>query len=162
MCKFPECSTGEGKCKLWRLSFSEAEKELILFADGKLHRRSATDKTYRKVILRLLKDDLSQLKPVIGKALCSYHMKTIFLHCLDQVPSERCWTDQESNIRRRYVGALRLLVDHLKCRNIPHYFIGNVNLIDKTLLSGTTWNYVEKYFSDRAKEYEWRPNWAWI
>lgn len=153
VCEFPEQSVNKGKCKLWRLSFSEIEKEIILHADGKLQRSKTTSETCRKVILRLLKDDLSQIKLDLGKALCSYHIKTVFLHYLDKVPDDSSWTDQEPNVRRRYVGALRLLLEHVKRRHLPHYFISNVNLINETLLDRPTWDSVEKYFTDRLAEY---------
>lgn len=153
VCELLEQSTDTNKCKLWRLSFSEAEKEIILHADGTLQRGTATGETCRKTILRLLKDDLNQLKNV-GKALCSYHMKTIFLYYLDEVPDESKWANSELIIRKHYVGALRLLIEHLKQRNIPHYFIRNVNLIIEALLSETKWNSAVKYFANIVTEYE--------
>jgi len=51
-----EMGLGEGRCRWWRLSFSAAEKEIVLHADGTFS--SIDARTCRKDVLRLLKHDL--------------------------------------------------------------------------------------------------------
>lgn len=140
-----------GKCKLWRISFSAAEKDIILSCDGSL--KASDEKTNRKDVLRLLKDDIEQLnKEQVRdrKVLCSFHAKTVFLRCLDEFHRDSDW----KNIRDRYVAALKMLVDCLERGHMSHYFISGVNLLDRSNVSAAQWNRVVRYFSDVIAQFD--------
>jgi hypothetical protein len=117
---------------LWRISFSAAEKDIILRADGMA--KATEEKTNRKAVLRLLKDDIEKFnrhRADDEKLLCSFHAKTVFLHCLEEIPRDDDWQD----IRRCYVAALNMFVDFLTKGRMPHYFVNGVNLIDRTRMT---------------------------
>ena len=139
---------------MWRISFSAAEKEIILYSDGTL--RSTSQVTHRKAVLRLLKDDVEQYnkgKSGDRKTLCSYHVKMAFLHYLDRVARDDDWTDEESNIRMRYVEAVKLLIEKLQEGNLPHYFMDKVNTLEESGLTKAELKRAIKYFNDIIMRY---------
>ena len=147
-----EASKDSGTCKLWRISFSAADKEIVTHADGTL--KATDEKTCRKDVLRLLKSDVERFnkQQLVGDkdVLCSLHVKTILLGCLDEFRSDRDWID----VRDRYVGALHRFVACLESRVLPHYYVKSVNLIDGSLLSTAQWKKVVKYFKDIIHEFD--------
>lgn len=71
-------------CQLWRVSFSHAEKDLILHANK-------SDNGCRKDILRILKKIKEDIKeninlktPVEMDKFCSYHLKMFILEFFDK------------------------------------------------------------------------------
>jgi hypothetical protein len=142
-------------CRFWRLSFSGAEKEIILHADGTHVRKhestgsSRVKSTCRKDVLRLLKEDLVKFGRV-HKPISSYDLKTTFLHLLDEKPEDSDWaTDKLIN---RYVDALAKVVDGIERETICHYFV-NENLFD-TKLRQTDVTCVLNHFEKILRKYE--------
>ena len=131
-------------CRSWRISFSMAEKEIIFHADG----TDSSTETCKKDVLRLLKDDVERLnKQMENIFMCSYFMKTVLLHLLDNLHSKRnCWLHKGSKLRLRYTDALLLLVKFLGDANIPHYFIRQENLLDHTVYKGKDIKFSIKFF----------------
>ena len=153
-----ELDLDAGQCTLWRISFSAAEKEIILHSDGELKCTSSDTKTHRKDVLRLLKDDVEQLNKnklnygcLPRKILNSYHVKTIFLHYLDRVVRDDEWNDEAPNLRERYVEAVKFLIERVRERNLPHYFIDQTNLME--YLKDVDAARAEVYFSAIATRY---------
>src|SRR5688572_5572496 len=116
-----EKSCPDNECIFWRISFSAAEKQLTLHADQSPSSDSAS--TCRKSVLRLLKGDLYEFKAnnENNDALCSFHIKTTFLHLMDKVPDDAHWT--KDLLLARYIDGLRMLIDALQKDEIRHYFI---------------------------------------
>lgn len=146
-----ESRKADQQCKLWRVSFSEAEKNIILHADETM--TDSRDRTCRKDVLRLLKDDLEEYNKRQAsdkKALCSYHMKTAWLHYLDTTPSDGLW--QTSNVRERYREAVELLLEYIDRREMPHYFVAGVNIIDEKRATAAEWKRIIKHFETSIDE----------
>jgi Mab-21 protein len=146
-----EADKDNGTCKLWRISFSAPDKKIIMHADGTL--KATEEKTCRKDVLRLLKSDIELFKNehIVGDkdVLCSLHVKTILLRCLDDFRSDKDWTE----VRDRYVGALHRFVACLESRVLPHYYVNSVNIIDGSRLSSAQWNKVVNFFKDIIDEF---------
>ena len=92
--------------RLWRLSFSAAEKAIFSdFAGGA--------ETCRKDVLRLLKTDLLEFyaDPTATRdedsprVFCSYYLKMLVLHLYDRFPSNDDW-EKGTMLLPRYVDAL--------------------------------------------------------
>lgn len=138
------------QCRWWRLSFSAAEKEILKHADG-IHSQSDS-RTCRKDVLRLLKDDLATFyenNKLADKSICSYFIKTIVLHLLED--RRKSWAD--SDLLQRYVDGLQSTLDCLKDRNIEHYFIKGENLLDEKEISEENLNKIEVYFRNKLTYY---------
>ena len=128
MFSFTEYSVTPEKCILWRFGFNHAEKEIILFADGKYN--DIVGKSCRKDVFRLLKDDLEKtFEKEELEDICSYLMKTTMLHLYERLPRPEAWI--HSALRDRYVDALKSLLTCFKEKYMEHYFIKGQNLLDK-------------------------------
>ena len=118
-----------GQCRLWRLSFSAAEKKLLVSADGK-HARGMT--TCRKDILRLLKLDLSDFYEAGRKEepheFPSYNLKMLVLNVFEQQPDRKDWAKDKA-LLARYTDALRYWKTSIVERQLPHYFIAGENML---------------------------------
>lgn len=156
MCFIVEKSCPDKECILWRISFSAAEKKLTLHADQDLSNDSASagkGQTCRKSVIRLLKSDLDEFK-VNNKSndiLCSFHIKTTFLHLIDKVPNASDWT--KDHLVKRYTDGLRMLVKSLQKGEICHYFIRNANLLDEHVGKKLKMKSLEQYFSSLLEKY---------
>jgi hypothetical protein len=142
-------------CRFWRLSFTAAEKQIILHADGTHAKKrdsssSGSGKsTCRKDVLRLLKEDLNKFRR-IDPGISSYDLKTIFLHLLDDKPEGSDWaTDKLIN---RYVDALAKVIDSIKRKTIRHYFVDE-NLFDMKLTQADVAK-VLTYFETKFEHYK--------
>jgi len=139
------------QCELFRISFSQQEKLILLYADG-IHnnddfdRCQETKKTCRKNVLRLINNDLEVCPDNIihrvlghkgnGKVICSFHIKTILLHLYDELADIDLWVD--ALLRCRYVDALRKVVESLRSSERMHYFIAEENLLSVGLNNVST------------------------
>lgn len=139
------------QCILWRVSFSYAEKTILLKADS--HRKIDVR---RKDLIRLLKCDLegfrrkpkaADLSPVdistddLLPDVSSYVMKTLALHMFDIYPAMD-WTPE--NINKRHIYALRYLKGCLLGSSLEsglpmlkHYFQPKYNVFSNLLQSPT-------------------------
>ncbi|XP_068762759.1 cyclic GMP-AMP synthase-like receptor 1 isoform X2 [Montipora capricornis] len=104
---------------LWRYSFSEAEKKLFLRGG---HGEASS---CRKQVLRILKAlkeglDLHPLK--------SYHLKTMLLYECEEKPHPSSWSFD--HLGDRFMGLLQRLLDCLRQKNCPHYFMREFNLFE--------------------------------
>jgi len=142
LCLIAEKSCPENKCILWRISFSAAEKQLY----------KETGETYKSVH-RLLKQDLHEFKKnnEQNDALCSFHIKTTFLHLMDKVPDDSEWT--KDRLLDRYKDGLRMLIASLGKGEIKHYFIHRANLLDRQTSKKKQLKSVEQYLSRRLATY---------
>lgn len=147
--------SADKECILWRISFSAAEKQLTLHADhedpSNCSASAGKGQTFRKSVLRLLKSDLHEFKVnnENNDALCSFHIKTTFLHLIDKLPDASHWTKDQ--LLDRYTDGLRMLVESLQKREICHYFIRSANLLDAQ--KGRQMKAVEQYFTRRLANY---------
>ena len=147
-----EYNLREGESKLWRLSFSAAEKRLLLHADG-LDTFSC-NATCRKDVLRLLKQDLVVWQEEQkSSTICSFFLKTTVLHLfdLDHLSRDSSWS--QSDLRLRYLDALHLLVFYLQARYICHYFIEDENLLSLQEHHWEELRRIEKYFKNQINIY---------
>jgi len=151
---FIEIDKDPNQCELFRISFSEQEKKILLHADGMSNdeRGKEYKKTCRKQVLKLLKNDLEQCTDNIiintsahysadekdGKVICSFHVKTILLNLYDELADIDLWVDDSFTLRCRYVDALRRLVDSLRSSTLMHYFITDENLLSDGLNNVST------------------------
>ena len=103
----------------WRLSFSGAEKKLLL------HGAHGEEIGCRKQVLRLMKAFRDHMKWV---KLTSYHLKTIMLYEYEAHPNPNDWSSECLSVR--FIGFLNKLECHLRQANCPHYFIEGVNLLE--------------------------------
>jgi len=119
-------------------------------------RESKGRKTCRKKVLKLLKDDLEHLrlnkKSTDKKILCSYHLKTIMLSCYDDRYRIEEWEDRQETVRKRYIDALRKLVNCLNVWKIDHYFIMDANLLE--VEDNGKKKAMIDYFNEKIKEFE--------
>jgi len=137
------------------MSFSAAEKEIILHADGKKkHSPPNNGQTCRKDVLRLLKYDLFEFyanSRFAEENICSYYIKTIFLHLLDEQHETRHWANEL--LRCRYVDALSRIVRCLEKDHIEHYFIPGENILSEKFIPRSQLDAVKQYFSDKRCRY---------
>ena len=119
-------------CRLWRLSFSAAEKGMLYRADGEF---ADGHRTCRKAVLRLLKTDLLDFyadptRQDAPQTFTSYHLKMIMLNLYDEFPRNAHW-ESDTMLLSRYWEALcywkRILLDG----NLPFYFEKGVNLMEE-------------------------------
>lgn len=116
-----------GKCSLWRVSFSAAEKRLMQCATD------ATGQLCRKEVFKLLKEDIEDFKndSEVGGHLDfgSFELKNIFLKLLDDQPADEFW--RQDNLHICYSWALFKVSQCLMEEHVPHYFISSVNVLKK-------------------------------
>ena len=116
-----------GECRLWRLSFSSAEKKLLVSADAK-HAPDST--THRKDVLKLLKLDLSdfyETRRDEPHEFLSYNLKMLMLNLYEKQPDSQLWG--KSLLLARYTDALRDWKTSIDERQLPHYFIEGENML---------------------------------
>lgn len=115
-----EIQLGPNNDKLWRVSFSNIEKSLILHADR-------GQKTCRKIVFRFLKFILEKAKESYNiQGLCSYHIKTFMLYLYDEWPAEESWS--HTMLRTRLHHCVPQLQKVLRDKKLFHYFLKSVNL----------------------------------
>ena len=111
------CCTKRVCCgTFWRLSFSEAEKFL-------LKPKAESEKKCYRVVKAIFQLHEKDLKP----PLCSYHLKTLFLHRRKHYPRE--WT---ASLYGNVVAFLEDLINRLcgsRKPRLPHFFIQRIDLL---------------------------------
>ncbi|CAH1231101.1 MB21D1 [Branchiostoma lanceolatum] len=123
---------------LWRLSFSQTEKEIfsgqILSPTDARTSNHAT--TCRKDCLRCLKYIKYKLQLTGGVArnidFASYHLKTVLLHAIVKQPGG--WENE--NLVTCLVYVIDELVKCISNRHLPHFFIPGYNLFDPAIFNG--------------------------
>ncbi|XP_062574427.1 cyclic GMP-AMP synthase-like [Saccostrea cucullata] len=117
---------------LWRVSFSHAEKELILHANQK-------DNGCRKEIFKLLKkikENIKNENPTKIDKFSSYHLKMFMLGFYD-----RHQDFSQENKERLFKQSITELIGCLRCGKIKNYFIPCDNVLffvpnsEKTLVA---------------------------
>lgn len=93
----------------WRISFSEAEKKLLLPSDS--------DKKYFKIVKAIFQAKKEELKP-----LTSFHLKNAFL-------LHRCEKPDKSNLARSVLEFIQNLIQRMRKGLLPHFFVSRVNLL---------------------------------
>jgi len=139
------------------LSFSGAEKEITLYADGK--NSAAKFHTCRKDVLRLLKNDLFEFyrsNRFDDEMVCSYYIKTIFLHLLEERIQPKLWTSEL--LRLRYVEALSRTVSCLEDSYIEHYFISGENILSEKHIPEKQLDDIKRYFLAKQRCYSQSSN----
>ena len=103
----------------WRLSFSGAEKKLLL--------QGAQGEAIgcRRQVLRIMKALREEKKWV---KLTSYHLKTVMLYEYEAHPNPNDWSFE--CLSYRLIGFLKRLECYLRQANCPHFFIKDVNLLE--------------------------------
>ena len=110
----------------WRLSFSRAE--IVLLNSW----MPVQQIVYHMLRVFVKTERLTDITDSTGtKILSNYHIKTLMLWACELKP--RTWWSEDMNVVRMCVVLLHVLVDWLKNRNCPHYFVNNCNLIDTSL-----------------------------
>jgi len=162
------------ECKFWRISFSAAEKEIMLHADGAHlpHDDGVTAITCRKDVLRLLKDDLLRFnennKPLSGvpsteyrvpsrsrrqRALFnSFFLKTTVLQLFEKRHLHGQWT--KSDLRERYIEALRMVSRGLDTGCISHYFIKDENLMKLSEFNQSYLQQLAAFFNKQIEQFD--------
>ncbi|KAL5007368.1 hypothetical protein ScPMuIL_016174 [Solemya velum] len=103
----------------WRFSFSSAELYLV-------HRWPNTaSKCY--ILLKLLKNEIGNEMPSLGKTLCSYHLKTLMFWIVEET-GIKFWS--EHSLVDCLLFALRRLLEWIENGYIPHYFFRDNNLFE--------------------------------
>jgi len=129
-----EYTMDANECKFWRLSFSPAEKEIMLHADGThqhKQRGSSSHVTCRKDVLRLLKEDLDKFyrnNKHHSVTVGSFYLKTTVLELFEKKHEDREWL--KSHLSERYMEALGMVATGLESGKINHYFIEDENLLE--------------------------------
>ncbi|KFQ74135.1 Cyclic GMP-AMP synthase, partial [Phoenicopterus ruber ruber] len=115
----------------WRLSFSHLEKAMMNnHGSSKTCCESDGPKCCRKGCLKLLKYLLEQLKtkhPKQMEKICSYHVKTAFLHSCVMWPNDTDWHLEDLDYC--FQKCLEYLLDCLQKSQLPHFFIPKYNLL---------------------------------
>ena len=99
----------------WRISFSKAELTLS-------KNMTQTQKNCYKFLKVIAAEEFSN-----PKIVCSYYLKTTLLWALEKLPSDY-WSD--SKIGERVLGLLDDLLGYLTSKNLPNYFIPEMNLLE--------------------------------
>ena len=102
----------------WRRSFSVKEKEWLATLDE--------DNGCRKQVLRVLKvirNGEAGLAP-----LTSYHLKTVMFRKIDELSDPVHW--RSDCLGQRLMDVIGQLEKELGRRNMPHYYLPEVNLLD--------------------------------
>ncbi|XP_070577877.1 cyclic GMP-AMP synthase-like receptor 1 [Ptychodera flava] len=143
---------------MWRISYSLLEKKILYTADsrGRQLQDAAEDvsnKTCRKLCLRLLKllrQNLkikSRMAQRYYESFPSYFLKTALLNiCLAKYRSED-WT--KDLLYDRLVELLEYVVDCIKRRDLRHFFLRDLNLMDG--LHQVTCNALEQHYTRALK-----------
>jgi len=124
----------------------------MLHADGT--NSSSNDRTCRKDVFRLLKNDLFEFyrnNRFADETVCSYYIKTIFLHLLEERTQSEVWTSE--SLRLRYVEALDQTVICFESRYIEHYFIADENILSEKHIPEKQLVGVKRYFLDKLRYY---------
>ncbi|XP_074628896.1 cyclic GMP-AMP synthase-like receptor 3 isoform X1 [Acropora palmata] len=103
---------------LWRQSFSLKEKAKLQHMDR--------DGGCRHELLRIVKTLVKKQRTSLGK-LESYHLKTAFMHYMDDEPYS--WNGQDS-LGEHFRGFLQKVQGYLETATLPHYWLSGVNLIE--------------------------------
>ena len=103
---------------LWRQSFSLQEKQILEYMDR--------DGGCRHELLRIVKTVVK--KQATSLPLESYYLKTAFLHYIKGGGLQN-WVSGDA-LGNHFLGFLRALQDFLERRNILHYWLPGVNLLD--------------------------------
>lgn len=138
------------QCSFWRLSFSYAEKELMLHADGQ-GRRNGDSITCRKDILRLLKFHLagciaeSKKERKLLKPMATYCLKTFMLNMYNEEGQRHDDVWKQTNRADMFMSIISNFIDHVKQRNLQHHFLPEVNLFQDMLKRES--DFITSYFS---------------
>jgi len=122
----------------------------MLYADGK--NSSTNERTCRKDVLRLLKNDLNEFyrnTRCDDETVSSYYIKTIFLHLLEEQPQH--WSSEL--IRVRYTDALSRIVSCFQRRFVEHYFIADENILDEKYIPEKHLSDISRYFLEKHRYY---------
>ena len=131
----PKCSNNPDRYQKleWRLSFSLLEK--FIFKDLKLTRRMVPSFSYA---FQALKNWKLMICHKYNKAICSYHLKTAFFWTIEAINDEKYNLLLElfeglirfEQLTTAYIFTrlLDVLTFFIKQKNMPHYFIQNINL----------------------------------
>ena len=111
---FGRTPTGEISNLDWRISFSHAERELMWSLDP-----------LRTLCFDFLKRLSKVIKQLYPTCFQSYYLKTSFLWNVEETPSDK-W--QPDSIIERTVDCATWLLEKLRAKNIPNYFIQNNNI----------------------------------
>ena len=103
---------------LWRKTFSPKEKQLLASMDRE-------DQGCRHELLQIVKTAVK--RPVTSLPLDSYHLKTAFMHYIKR--GDLDWVSRDA-LGKNFVGFLRELQSHMASRNLPHYWLDDVNVLD--------------------------------
>lgn len=120
-------------CSLWRMSFSAAEKIIML------HTSDSSRSSCRKEVMKLLKSDLQDFKNNIAYlgghlGVGSFQLKMAFFKLLDEQSDESFWSHE--NLQSAYVWTLGRIIHCLKNERVNHYFVKTVNVIDRGAWTG--------------------------
>jgi len=83
--------------------------------------------------------------------ICSYYLKTIFLHLLEEWSDEKLWTGE--SLRFRYVDALSSIVSCIDSGYIEHYFIADENILSENYIPGKQLHDIKRHFLDKRRHY---------
>ena len=103
---------------LWRQSFSLQEKQILEYMDR--------DGGCRHELLRIVKTVVK--KQATSLPLESYYLKTAFLHYI-KGGGQQNWVSGDA-LGNHFLGFLRALQIFLERRDLPHYWLPGVNLLD--------------------------------
>ena len=103
---------------LWRKTFSPKEKQLLVSMDKK-------DQGCRHELLRIVKTIVK--RPVTSLPLDSYHLKTAFMHFMER--GDLDWKRGDA-LGQNFFEFLKELQIHMASRNLPHYWLHDVNVLD--------------------------------
>ena len=104
---------------LWRQSFSLKEKAILQHMD--------TDQGCRHELLRVVKTIVNKEERSSLRPLRSYHLKTAFMHYIKENPVN--WDN--NSLGRHFHGFLQRLQTSLAEKNLPHYWLRGVNLLEE-------------------------------
>ena len=144
-----------GQCRLWRMSFSAAEKTLLYGAGGK---KPSGETLCRKDVLRLLKLDLAafyEKRDGEPQEFSSYNLKMLMLNLYDLLPDSKDW-EKDKSMLDRYIDALRVWKTSIADRQLSHYFIKEENMLHSGGIAKDTsqLDALGKWVSDCLKKYE--------
>jgi hypothetical protein len=132
------------ECRLWRLSFSAAEKYVMHQAN------TSKLKSCRKDVLRLLKQDLytAKLTTEDKEGFCSFYLKNIVLSLTE---TTKAW--DSIDLAERYIDALRKTVECLRAERVSSYFVLGANIIELKEISSKHKCAILKYYEEQIKKY---------
>uniref|UniRef100_A0A8C5WLJ6 Cyclic GMP-AMP synthase n=1 Tax=Leptobrachium leishanense TaxID=445787 RepID=A0A8C5WLJ6_9ANUR len=119
---------------VWRLSFSNIEKEIVTnHGHAKTCCESEGKKCCRKPCLKLLKCLLELIKIFSRKrclgVFCSYHVKTAFFHCCVDKFLDQDW--KKEDLGSCFDRLVESFLKHLENAQLPNFFIPSHNLFDE-------------------------------